>query len=149
MAEAAWQDHKVVDVHSHYWSSQYMALLKVCFLENDAPFSSGLEWMGKMHTLDRLVRCSSTYSKFPVFRDFTAKRQDSSNPAKSAASDTRQESWLRTRGPVLMYFHSKCTAIQSLLGRLLKVYKETADLGPGQPSDPMRDKSLGPNFLVS
>ena len=36
------------------------------------------------------------YSTFPVLRDSTVKRQDSSKPTKSAASDERQESWLRT-----------------------------------------------------
>ena len=35
---------------------------------------------------------TSTYSKFPVLRDSTVKRQDSSKPAKSAASDIRDKS---------------------------------------------------------
>ena len=52
--QLAWQDHTVVDVHAHYWSSKYMALLKVwckhCWCSERVCefdfFKSFLSWFG-------------------------------------------------------------------------------------------------------
>ena len=58
--------------------------------------------------------CESEIQKvFLVFRDSTAKRQDSSKPAKWPASARRQESWLRTRS--LLSSQLKCMAVETLL----------------------------------